>query len=630
MKLLSINYLATNAKNSFLRFPLSILSSLLGSITGIYLIENKDVIDNLYPLLNLMLCFALGIPLFFCITIFSNKEKLGKKISLMLYALASLMLILMFFSFPDSQSAQKTTMPYIKYAIYNVSIHLLVSFIPYLWNKKLNGFWNYNKILFVRFWSSVLYSKFLYVGLCIALLAVDQLFNIHIREKLYLEILIIVCGFFNTWFFVAGIPDNFEELDEISEYPKGLKIFTQYILLPLLILYLIILYIYGGKILFLWSWPNGIVSYLIIIVSFIGILTFLLLFPYSNSEENGWIKKISKAYYFVLLPLISILFIAIIMRENDYGMTVSRYLVIMLGVWLTAVCIYFIIGRTNIKFIPISLSIMLIAISFGPWGMFSVSERSQVARLDRILEDAKILQSGKINKEAILKRDTLESYFFESEKTNEGILSDSLHNEVLSILNYLDKNHGFSAIKSWYKQDIDSIFKVYSVNQEEWGYYNEPELYMQAMGLKYEYVDDEIENAYFSYTAESTNVTQIKDYDYLISFSQNGSDELEGISPTSFSIEDIDYKMVYSFYPSDTLWIKTPEMKLSMGLNEMINSLYKKFGKEDTIIPESKMLIYHTTEKMNVKFQISSLEFENEKDTMKVTSISGDLFIKMK
>ena len=637
MKLPSLNYLVSNAKNSFLRFPLSILSSLIASAIGIYLVENKNESLNLFPYLNLMLCFALGIPLYFCVTIFSNKGNLGKKISVLLYILASVLLVLIYFSFPDSYSAQKTSLPYVKYAIYNVSIHLLVSFIPFLSKQKLNGFWNYNKILFLRFWTALLFSMVLSSGLCMALLAVDQLFNLEINSRLYLDIQILICGFFNTWFFVAGIPKNFDQLDEITDYPKGLKIFSQFILLPLLILYLAILYVYGTKILLFWSWPSGLVSYLIIFVSIIGILTFLLIYPYSNKKENSWIKTISKAYYFVLLPLIVILFIAITMRINDYGITISRYLIFMLGVWLSVVCIYFIIGKNNIKFIPISLSAMLIAISFGPWGMFEVSERNQVTRLEEILEQHNILQDGKIKKEAILYRDTIENYNYQATPINEGLLSDSLHNEVMSTLNYLEKHHGFSKIKLWYKQDIDSLYQVSKLNQEEWGYYNEPELYMMALGLNYEYRDlednEEMENANYVYSTASNNVTTIKDYDYLIYFNQNVVDDEDVKSDNSivnFKINGSDYNLIYSFKEADTLWLKTKSISLPLDLNDLTMRLNKEFGKTDQTTPEHKMRIETDNELMRVKCDLSYIALEKKKDTLKISSISGNLFIKMK
>ncbi|MFN4932199.1 MAG: DUF4153 domain-containing protein, partial [Bacteroidota bacterium] len=317
MKLPSINYLIQNAKDSFKRFPLTIISSLIAVIFGIYLIENGKDITNIFPYINIMLCMSIGIPLYFCVTIISNKKGFDKKSNLIINLFATLILVIIYFTLPNSESTHNTSLPYIKYTLYNITCHLLVSFIPFAFSKQLNAFWHYNKILFIRIWTSILYSGFIYVGLIIALTSLHLLFDIKIHEQLYFEIWVVTMCFFNTWFFVGGIPTDFDQLDNIYEYPKGLKTFSQYVLLPLLGLYLIILYTYGTKILILWDWPRGIVSYLIICVSVLGILAFLLLHPYGNQKENLWIKKASKGYYFMLFPLLIILFIAIFMRVNE-------------------------------------------------------------------------------------------------------------------------------------------------------------------------------------------------------------------------------------------------------------------------------------------------------------------------
>src|SRR5690554_7276939 len=107
-------------------------------------------------------------------------------------------------------------------------------------------------------------------------------------------------GFFNTWFFLSGIPEKLDQ-SEGAYPPKELKVFAQYILLPLLAVYLLILYGYGAKIVLIWDWPRGIVSYLIICVAVLGITTFLLLYPYSRLEGTNWIKKSTLAFYCLLI-----------------------------------------------------------------------------------------------------------------------------------------------------------------------------------------------------------------------------------------------------------------------------------------------------------------------------------------
>ena len=113
----------------------------------------------------------------------------------------------------------------------------------------------------------------------------------------YFELWVLLAGVFNTWYFLADIPQNFDELDESDDYPKGLKIFTQFVLLPLVSIYLLILYAYIGRILIQWSWPVGWVSYLVIGFSTLGDFFIADCFPVQEKEENRWIKNFSRSFF---------------------------------------------------------------------------------------------------------------------------------------------------------------------------------------------------------------------------------------------------------------------------------------------------------------------------------------------
>ncbi len=223
MKLPSIHYLVSSAKDSLLRFPLTILSAFITVIFGIYLFENEKSITNFFPYMNIILSMGIGIPLFFCVTIVSNKNRFNRKNNILINLFAVLVLVAIFFTLPTKDSTKIISMPYIKYALYNITCHLLVSFIPFAFSKQLNAFWQYNKILFIRILTSLIYSGFIYVGLILALTSLHLLFDIKIHEKLYFEFWIATMCFFNTWFFVSGIPKDFDELDKVEELSKRIK-----------------------------------------------------------------------------------------------------------------------------------------------------------------------------------------------------------------------------------------------------------------------------------------------------------------------------------------------------------------------------------------------------------------------
>ncbi|MEQ9210375.1 MAG: DUF4153 domain-containing protein, partial [Pseudomonadales bacterium] len=136
---------------------------------------------------------------------------------------------------------------------------------------------------------SALYSATVYLGLMLALFALDNLFQVDIEEKRYAELFFFMAGVFNTWFFVAGLPADYAKLDEEVTYPKGLRTFILYVLIPLIGLYFLILYSYSVKIIVGWNWPSGIIVYMIIAVEVLGILAMLLAYPFDR-DVPGPIK----------------------------------------------------------------------------------------------------------------------------------------------------------------------------------------------------------------------------------------------------------------------------------------------------------------------------------------------------
>ena len=637
MKLPSITYLISTSKESFSRFPITILCALISVCLSIYLIETGEDLENPYPLINILLTSALGIPLFFCTSIYISKNNLTSKFKIFSISFAISLLVLIYFSLPNLYSTHNTSLPYIRYAIFNIIIHLLVSFSPYIKSRSLNGFWNYNKILFLRFCTSILFSGVLYLGIILALVTVAELFGVNIHAELYGEIWVIIAGLFNTWFFISGIPKDLDQLDTIDKYPKGLKIFSQYILLPLLIIYLVILYLYGGKIILEWDWPKGLVSWLISIVATLGILTLLLIYPYGNQKENAWIKKFTSIYYYALFPLIILLFIAIWMRVSEYGITINRYIIILLGFWLTIVSIYFSIKKTNIKFIPVSLALLLFLMSFGPWGMFSLSEQNQIKRLKNILSENFMLIDGKLANEVKLNTDTSYEYLSIRNTPNDSLLSDSLNNEVKSILDYLDDHHGFSGIRSFYQQNIDSLVrnKTKKNNKNEGKfdydpYLNEAKIYMSAMGLDYYYYYPYNENTYYHYTSNyKEKAIEIEHYDLLFVFNRLTNTD------RNFTVDSVEHLLNFE-NNLITINVKSIIKPAYFDLSNLMSNLINKYDKSPSgyksNIPIEEMSLYANNDQYQYKLIINDINIysNTNSSSLDISNIEYYLLINKK
>jgi hypothetical protein len=186
----------------------------------------------------------------------------------------------------------------------------------------------------------------LFTGLAIALSAIDHLFMVDIKTERYMQLWWFLSGVFNTWFFLSGVPRSIDLYDTDIRYPKGLKVFTQYVLISLIVVYVCILYAYMGKIVLEWDWPKGWVGYLVLGFSTTGIFSLLLIHPIKDRVENLWMAVVWRWFYVVLLPLTVLLLLAILRRTSEYGITERRYFVIVLGFWLAAIALYFLISNS--------------------------------------------------------------------------------------------------------------------------------------------------------------------------------------------------------------------------------------------------------------------------------------------
>jgi hypothetical protein len=610
------------------RFPLSLLSSILATILLIYIVEKDSFTDNL-PLLNLLMTFALGIPLFFSVEIFSEKINLHFSKKILFWGLGIVALLLIYLSFPTDLSPGTTRAPYIRYVIYNLALHLTVSFVPFLDKGNLEGFWNYNKTLFIRFVMAVFFSQVISTGITMAFGALDLLFDIKTDPKTYSEIFILTYGIFNTWYFLAGIPRDFDSGNSTSTYPKGLKIFTQFILIPLLLLYLAILYAYGAKIMFTWDWPRGIVTYLIVAISVLGIFTNLLLFPYQKEKEGGWIKSFYKAFYYLLIPLTALLFIAIWIRIEDYGLTVNRYIIVLMGGWLALISLYFILGYKSIKTIPISLAVAMILASFGPWGMFSWSERNQVQRLENILTESGILENGNIINEVSWKKSSDSTLIASSKRELNTLPKDQL-NEVNSIIHYLESYHGMEALFPWIAPETADFFESNQIIEP-----SHAQLMAETLGIKYLLpyntydTVDSVFNEYTEFSSIPTESLEISGYDHLIRFVIYPSYERG-------EVEELRTGPDYSFSKPKTtdeeLLFTWREKEINLQTAAFIETLLKKHGAGvQPSLPQENLSILIQSDSLEIKVIYKRIGFTQVKDQKaSFERLSGIVLIKFK
>lgn len=437
MKFPSLSSLFVRAGRSFLRFPLAILLAITATILLIILVhsESSDREIIFIRFSNAIVSCYLGMLLSIAVTVRCESRQWSRKTSFGVQAGVLVLTVLYYFLMPD-HFEDKTV---IRWVLYALGLHWLIAVIAFGGSHRVNDFWQYNKTLFLRMLTSLLYSVVLYIGIALALEAIDHLFNADIDYKWYLDAWITLAGMFNTWFFLSGFPSEYQDMG--TDYPKGLKIFTQYVLLPLLTVYMGILYVYLVKIIFTAHWPSGWVAYLVLGFSVAGILALLLIYPIRDDEKNKWINGYSRVFYFALFPLLIMLGLAIGKRVGEYGITELRYFVLLLAAWLLLTAIYFLRSRRkNIQMIPFSLCILAFLSSFGPWSVFSVSRQSQQHRLKDLLVKNGAFKDGKVT----------------NAQANTPFRD---RREISSTTEYIVSTHGYESLQPFFKENLDSMMR---------------------------------------------------------------------------------------------------------------------------------------------------------------------------
>ncbi|MDR4954397.1 DUF4153 domain-containing protein [Chryseobacterium sp. ES2] len=382
----------SRANEVIFRYPMILAMALLAAIGTICIVETER--SEITSYIKFTICSCLGISLMFALKMLS--QRIGKE--LLLHVSGIIFLIGFYYILPDKKNSFTEVYAYI-IAVTALLSHLLVSFVPFLKKDRELRFWQYNKNLFINIFLTAVFTGVLTGGMELAILAVDKLFDFNFHDRIYRDTFFVLSIFGSSFIFLLFNDKGLNNLEKDGTYPVVLKFFTQFILIPLLLIYVTILYFYSVKILINWQLPRGWVSYLVLAYSIVGILALLLVHPLKEENAKSWVRIFSKAFYYTIVPLIILLFTAIFTRILEYGYTEPRYFVLLLALWLLSIVVYFIFNKkATIKFIPVSLFLFgAFALIFPYLNAFSVAKRSQKTELMNILNQHQLMSAGKIN-----------------------------------------------------------------------------------------------------------------------------------------------------------------------------------------------------------------------------------------
>ncbi|NLA12350.1 MAG: DUF4153 domain-containing protein [Firmicutes bacterium] len=474
--------LLTKLVSSLQRFPETLLFCCATAIVLIML--NHRYADAAGEpgefLIRLALVLALGIPLTLCLRVFRERTPLKAPLIVLLYAAAAGGLVLYhFFLLKDFEMISLS-----RYTAVSLALYLAFTFIPYFYRKE--NYELYMIGLFISLAITYLFAGVLYGGLAAILGTINYLFSANIPVDIYSDIWFIVGGIFAPAFFLAEIPASGTELEPES-YPRLINILLSYIVIPLLLIYCAILYLYFIRIVVLQQWPELMVSHLVLWYALVSTLVLFCVYPLRQS--NRWTKGFLSFYPKVILPLLGLMFVAMGIRINHYGITENRYFVLAAGLWVTGSMIYLTASRKPRHiYLPASLALVALLSVSGPWSAYAVSIRSQNRHFETIAAEYKLIEDGEIVKPA-------------------APLPETVREEISSIITYFDRYHKL--------EQLHALPEGFTIEGME-----------PLFGFPlYEYTYPGREDLYFHHflTAEEACCWDISGYDYFLQFSSTES-----------------------------------------------------------------------------------------------------------
>lgn len=428
------------------------------------------------------------------------------------------------------------------------------------------------------------FSIVLFLGLSAIVGTIDVLL-INLPNTIYFDNFVFSASIFGVAFFVSRLKEKDESLKDYN-LPKIVEVLICYILIPLILIYTAILYLYFVKIIFTLKMPKGIVSHLVLWYTTFSL--FIIIMSTPITYKNKFAKFYKKYFPLISIPLILLALFSINERIFQYGVTENRYLVVILILWLLFNMIFII--KADVKWVLISFIFAVLVAIFSPFNLVNVSINSQNKRLERILKKNGIIQNKKfIN------------------KNNE--LSQRTKNEIMSIIDYFYNNA--SEIK---RKKIKILGKTYE----------KPEDFMKVIGVNdswksYENIDIQEKNIVSDIalkTDDDIEITKIKGYDYLI-YDFSVSYPLD--TNETKEINNNGYKIILK---NENLTIKNIQKNteiLNINLNKIANEIYlkikekaKRQNQSYVKLPENDLT--YLSETKNSKYKIVFYEIHLSED----------------
>lgn len=203
------------------------------------------------------------------------------------------------------------------------------------------------------------------ISIFIIYATLEALFG-SISIDIFQVFLVVLCGTVQAIYYLNYVPRR----SDISHGHTGnlriIAVCARNIILPICIVYMAILYVYGFKILFTWSLPKGILTWSVTGLSVVSLVVLYCMQPfYASGNKIAILAR--RILPVLMLPLIVLMSVGLIYRFGEYGPTASRVYVALFAVWAFATFLWLTIrSSANMNLIAMTFAGTFVAVSILP------------------------------------------------------------------------------------------------------------------------------------------------------------------------------------------------------------------------------------------------------------------------
>jgi hypothetical protein len=242
----------------------------------------------------------------------------------------------------------------------HILLLLALSFM-FFWAPFLNtnisnkNIWEWTMKILLILLVTIILTVTLYGVFYILMFSLHELFGIEILDKRYLQFFILVLGLFSVNFFLSQMP-KYICLLQLKKYTRVGEVFTKYVLTPVTLLYMLVLFSYIVKILILGIWDKVTIDWMILGFSFFSIATYMFWTPLVAKVNRNFRELIWGS----LFGLSIFLAFSILVRLEQ-GVTFELlYLILIFDGWLMLISLYFLlIEDASYKWLFFSISFLI-------------------------------------------------------------------------------------------------------------------------------------------------------------------------------------------------------------------------------------------------------------------------------